>query len=114
MSARALLEELEQIGVQLRVDGVHLEYEGPEEIVTPELLRRLREHKPSLMELLERESRELEDAGRCGLLVRWSEYPTWIALRDPATAEWHEVKASECLLGVVESANQNREMGGRT
>jgi hypothetical protein len=114
VSARALLEELEQIGVQLRVDGAHLEYEGPEEVVTPELLHRLREHKPSLMKLLRWESRKLEDADWHGLLVRWSEYPTWIALRDPATAEWHEVKASECLPGVVESANQDREKGGRT
>jgi hypothetical protein len=114
VSARALLEELEQIGIQLRVDGAHLEYEGPEEVVTPELLHRLREHKPSLMKLLEGEGRELEDAGRRGLLVRWSEYPTWIALRDPTTAEWHEVKASECLPGVVESANQDREKGGCT
>ncbi len=113
MSARALLEELEQIGVQLRVDGAHLEYEGPEEVVTPELLHRMREHKPSLMKLLEWKDRELEDAGRRGLLVRWSEYPTWIALRDPATAEWHEVKASECLPGVVATANEDREKGGR-
>jgi hypothetical protein len=114
VSARALLEELEQIGVQLRVDGANLEYEGPEEVVTPELLSRLKEHKPSLMKLLKWESHKVEDAGRRGLLVRWSEYPTWIALRDPATAEWHEVKASECLPGVVESANQDREKGGRT
>jgi len=109
-----LLEELDRIGVRLRVDGAHLEYEGPEEVVTPGLLRRLREHKPSLMKLLEREGRELEDAGWRGLLVRWSEYPMWIALRDPTTGEWHEIKASECLPGVVESANQNCMNGGRT
>lgn len=114
MSARALLEGLEQIGVQLRVNGTYLEYEGPEEAVTPELLRLMREYKPSLMRLLERKGRELEDAGRRGLLVRWSEYPTWLALRDPATAEWHEIKASECLPGVVESANQYHEKGAHT
>jgi tubulysin polyketide synthase-like protein len=114
VSAQVLLEELEQIGIRLRVDGTYLEYEGPEEAVTLDLLRRLREHKPSLMKLLEWESRESEDAGLRGLLVRWSEYPTWIALRDPLTGEWHELKASECLPGVVESANENREKKGRT
>ena len=113
MSARALLEELEQIGIRLRADGAYLEYEEPEEVVTPGLLRCLREHKPSLMKLLEREGREIEDAGRRGLLVRWSEYPTWIALRDPLTGEWHEHKASECLPGGAESANQHREKEGR-
>ena len=114
MSARALLEELEQMGVQLRVDGTHLEYEGPQEVVTAELLRRLTEYKPSLMKLLGWEGRKLEDEGRCGLLVRWSEYPTWIALCDPTTGEWHEIRASECLPGVVESANQDRNKGERT
>jgi hypothetical protein len=113
MSSRALLEELEQIGVQLRVDGTYLQYEGPEEVVTPELLSCLREHKPSLVKLLRGESSKLEGAGRRGLLVRWSEYPTWIALRDPTTGEWHEVKASECLPGVVATANEDREKGGR-
>jgi hypothetical protein len=113
VSARDLLEELEQIGVRLQVDGTYLEYEGPQEVVTPELLGRLKEHKLSLMKLLTWEMRKLEGAGRRGLLVRWSEYPTWIALCDPTTGEWHEIQASECLPGVVESANQDRNKGER-
>jgi hypothetical protein len=47
-----------------------------------------------------------------GRNVRWSEYPTWIKLHDPTTGEWHEVKAEECLPGVVETANKYRKKGG--
>lgn len=61
-----------------------------------------------------RKERRLEQAGRRGLLVTWSEYPTWIKLHDPTTGDWHEVKASECLPGVVAEADKNRKKGGAT
>src|SRR5215203_3764016 len=51
MNVRALLEELEHLGVDLRVIGGDLEYEGPEEAVTPQLLERLKAHKAALMEV---------------------------------------------------------------
>lgn len=56
--------------------------------------------------------RKLEEANRRGLIIRWSEYPTWIKLHDPTTGEWHEVKASECLPSIVEAANKYRKKGG--
>ena len=40
------------------------------------------------------------------MIIRWSEYPDWIKLHDPLTGDWHEVRASECLPGVVETANK--------
>ena len=43
-------------------------------------------------ELASRRRRKLEEAGRRGLVVRWSEYPNWIALHDPTSGEWHEVR----------------------
>jgi tubulysin polyketide synthase-like protein len=49
MSVRALLEELERLGVELRAAGDDLEYEGPEEAITPELLERLKAHKAGLL-----------------------------------------------------------------
>src|SRR3712207_3132195 len=49
MSVRALLEELERLGVELRAAGDDLEYEGPEEAITSELLERLKAHKAALM-----------------------------------------------------------------
>jgi len=50
--------------------------------------------------------------GERGLGVRWSQYPNWIELHDPLTGDWHEVRASECLPGVVAEANKHREQGG--
>ncbi len=59
-----------------------------------------------------KEERKLEGARKRGLLIRWSEHPTWIKLHDPTTGEWHEVRASECLPGVVETANKYRRKKG--
>ena len=59
--------------------------------------------------MAERKERRLEQAGQRGLLVRWSEYPTWIKLHDPTTGDWHEVKASECLPGIVTEADKHRK-----
>lgn len=58
--------------------------------------------------------RKIDEAGRRGLIIRWSEYPRWIKLHDPTTGEWHEVRASECLPGVVETADKYRKKGGTT
>jgi TubC N-terminal docking domain len=49
MNVRAMLEELERLGVEVRVVGDDLEYEGPEEVVTPKLLEKLRTHRADLM-----------------------------------------------------------------
>jgi hypothetical protein len=58
-----------------------------------------------------RRQRKLEETSRRGLIIRWSEYPEWIKIHDPLTGEWHEVRASECLPGVVEAANRHRKKG---
>jgi hypothetical protein len=34
-------------------------------------------------------------------------------LHDPTTGDWHEVKASECLPSVVESAKTHRRRRGQ-
>jgi hypothetical protein len=59
-------------------------------------------------ELTERR-RKLEEASRRGLVVRWSEYPTWIALHDPFSGEWVEVRAEDCFPSLVEEANRTRK-----
>lgn len=56
-----------------------------------------------------RGSKEME----LGLAVQWAEEPGWIALRDPTTGEWHEVRASECLQGIVRDAEAKRKTGSR-
>jgi hypothetical protein len=107
MNARSLLEDLRRRGVLLEANGERLHVDAPVGAIPEELRSALTEHKPRLLRLLEWERRKLEEADRLGLLVRWSKEPGWIALHDPTIGEWHEVKASECLPSVVESARAN-------
>jgi len=84
----------------------------PAGVLTEALRSSLVKNKEALIELLEREHGRLRAADRRGLVIRWSEHPVWIKLHDPLTGEWHEVKASECLPGVVKTANRYRKKGG--
>jgi len=52
MNLRTLLEELNHLGVELQAVGETLEYEGPQEIITPVLLKQLKAHKADLLALL--------------------------------------------------------------
>jgi hypothetical protein len=53
-AALDLLVELHHAGIYLQVTSdEELEYEGPEELMTTEVLRKLREHKAELLKLLE-------------------------------------------------------------
>ena len=65
--------------------------------------------EPTEEQLAERRRRKLEEAGRRGLLVRWSEYPTWLTLHDPLTGEWHDLPASDCFPSLVEEADRRRK-----
>jgi hypothetical protein len=107
-----LLDDLRSQGVSLEVDGERLLVDAPAGTITDEIKATLTEVKPNLLKLLTWEQRKLEKADRRGLLIRWSEYPEWIKLHDPMTGEWHEVKAAECLPGVLETANKYRKKGG--
>lgn len=112
MNARALLEDLRNQDVHLEADGERLMVDAPAGSISEETRAMLAEHKPKLLKLLIWERRKLEEADRRGLIIRWSEYPDWIKLHDPTTGEWHEVRASECLPGIVETANKYRKKGG--
>jgi len=103
MNVRAMLEELEKRDVILEVDGERLHVDAPAGVLTAELRSALLENKRALMKLLHPEHR--------GLIIRWSEYPVWIGLYDPHGGKWHEVKASECLPSIVESAEKHRREG---
>ena len=106
MSAQALLEELRRRDVILQAAGSLLHVDAPVGAVTEELRTALVVHKQGLIELLEWERCKLAVADRRGLLIRWSEYPTWIKIHDPLSGEWHEVRAEECLPGVVQTADK--------
>jgi len=112
MSTKALLDDLRRRGISLEAAEDQLLVDAPTDVFSEELRAELTEHKPKFLKLLEWEARKLEEAGRRGLMVRWSEYPDWIKLHDPTTGEWHEVRASECLPGVVETADKYRKRGG--
>src|SRR5215213_4972311 len=52
MNLRTRLEELNHLGVELQAVGDTLEYEGPEETITPVLLKQLKAHKADLLAVL--------------------------------------------------------------
>ena len=66
-------------------------------------------HEFGREELADRRRRKLEEAGRRGLVVRWCDYPDWIALHDPTSGEWFEVRAGDCFPSLVEEANRRRK-----
>jgi hypothetical protein len=107
-AAGALLEELRGRDVRLAADGLVLRVDAPAEADTDELRARVREHKRALILLLERERKRLEEADRRGLVIRWAKEPGYVAIHDPTTGEWHEVRASECPPSFVESARAYR------
>lgn len=108
MNARALLSDLRQLGAELKADGVRLRVDALAGTIDRELHALLTNNKQALIKLLEWEQRKLREASRKGLVIRWAKERGWISLHDPLTGEWHEVRASECLPGVVETANANR------
>ncbi len=107
MRTKALLEELRGRGVELVTEGGQLRYR-PTSSVTPELLDRLREHKPSLLKLLEWERRKLDEADQRGFVARQSKEPGWISLHDPLTGEWHDFPTRDCLPSSVAEAHGRR------
>ena len=79
-----------------------------------DLAKRVVEQAPAAVvedKIMERRQRKLEEAERRGLVVRWSDYPTWIALHDPFSGEWVEVRAEDCLPSLLEEANRGRSRG---
>jgi hypothetical protein len=114
MSARTLLETLRARGFVIVAEGENLTVDAPAGAVTYDLRASLVENKQALLTFLAWERRWLEEADRRGLVIKWAKEPGWIALHDPTTGEWHEVRASECLPGVVDGAKarNRRNIGG--
>lgn len=108
MSVRALLGDLRARDAHLKVDGLTLRVDAPAGVITDEDRRVLGENKRALIRHLERERLRLEEADRRGLVIKWAREPGYISLHDPTTGEWHQVKASECLPSIVESAKAHR------
>jgi hypothetical protein len=106
--ARDLLSDLRRRGVALEADGDRISVDAPVGAVDGRLRELLAENKQAIIKLLEWERRRRREADKRGLVIKWARERGWIALHDPTTGEWHEVKAAECLPGVVEAANVQR------
>jgi hypothetical protein len=98
----------------LATDGYRIRVDAPPGVLDDRLRGLLVENKPALVKLLQWEGRRLCEADRHGFVVRWAEERGWIALHDPTTGEWHEVRAEECLPSLREAANAElRRRGAR-
>lgn len=113
MRARELLTHLRQRGVAFEADGDRLSVDAPPGVIDGRLRELLVESKPAIAKLLQWERRKLREADRRGLLIEWAGERGWIALHDPTTGEWHEVKASECLPWIEDAANARARQQGR-
>jgi hypothetical protein len=113
MNARFLISQLRDLGVSLTVEGENLTVDAPAGVLTDEHREALSGNKGEILALLTRERHKLEAADERGLVIRYSKQPGWIALHDPTTGEWHEVRESECLPSVVEAAKHNRRSKSR-
>ncbi len=105
MNALKLYRDLKARDVYLEVEGVNLKVDAPVGVLTDEDRASLLEAKPVLLEFLSRTEQPMsvdEDAPRSK--ARWAG-PGWIRIFDPDVGLWHEVKASECLPGVIAEAN---------
>jgi predicted metal-dependent hydrolase len=104
LNARRVLEDFRRRDIRLYAGGDRLVVDAPAEADTAELRAFLSQHKCDLLKVLRWEERKLAEADKRGLMIKWSKTPGWIALDDPTTGEWHEVRAAECLPGIVEAA----------
>jgi hypothetical protein len=110
MRTETLLDELRRQDVRLDIGRTagSLRVDAPAGVVTEGLRALLLDRKTELMKLIrkEQERRRREEADRRGLVIRFAEQPGWISLHDPTDGSWHEVRAEECLPGIVEAAER--------
>lgn len=109
--ARGLLRDLTQRGFRLRVNGDRLLI-APASRLTDEDRRRIRQHRDALLAMLRG---ELPTPPWRGIEARQPAWG-WIALRDPASGRWYEIRwrdAPQWLKGRAtgDPAGLNKEAG---
>ncbi len=104
MSAAVLLAEIQQLGVCLEAKGDTLHAEAPEDILTPELVAKLKAHKAELLTALEKPTVE-RIAQTHGL--------TLAELRQAAGPDWAEVENDTATLEGVANSITIRRMRER-
>lgn len=105
MRARDLLANLRRRGISLEVEGERISVDAPVGEMDERMRELLVKNKPALVKLLQSEQRNTGQTGRRGLVIRWAKERGWIAIRDPTTGEWHEVRFAQCLPSVREAAD---------
>ena len=70
-----LLSELRQRGVRIRSDGDRVLCDAPPNVMTPELMEKIREHKEQIIELLNNETTAAKAADVISAISRTSEIP---------------------------------------
>ena len=91
MNVRAILEELKRLDVGLCVVGDDLEYEGPEEAITPELLERLKAHKADLV-MVCRKTHTVAEEDRNPAEAGWTRNTADPETRKLSAARWEPKK----------------------
>jgi hypothetical protein len=127
LTTAAVLEGIKGHGAQVWTEGDKLRYSGPKDVLDPEVLGWLREHKqevitllapvvpedPSITEdaneLTRFVQRKLDKAQRLGLVARWSQTFGYVSLHDPTTGEWHDLQTKEAPDWAVREARKRKE-----
>ncbi len=104
MNAEALLVEVQQMGVHLQVRGNKLRAEVPQDILTPELVVKLKAHKTELLDILGKPGAEriAQDHGL-----------TLADLKQSARLDWPEIQEDRATLVALARAIQIRRMRER-
>ncbi len=104
MNAEALLVEVQQMGVHLQVRGNKLRAEVPQDILTPELMVKLKAHKTELLDILGKPGAEriAQDHGL-----------TLADLKQSAGLDWPEIPEDRATLEALARAIQIRRMRER-
>lgn len=109
MNVAELVESLRCKDVRLRAVEDKLRVDAPASVDDEALRYTLSKNKAALLSYLRQEQQELEEANKRGLKIQWSKHPGWISLHDPTTGEWHDVRPSECLPGIVKAAKSHAQ-----
>ena len=108
MNALKLCHDMKRRGILLSATGEHIKVSAPIGALTEEDRLALKSLKPALLRILTGPRAPVEDAPKSK--ARWAG-PGWIEIYDPVAGEWHEIRASECLAGVVAEADRRRKGG---
>jgi hypothetical protein len=106
MNALKLNHEMKARGVNLEAVGEDLRVGAPVGVLTDEDRSALLECKPDLLEFLSRQAERRPRKSE----ARWAGLG-WIRILDPDAEEWHEMRASECLPGMIAEADAHRRRG---